>query len=707
MVGGRRLLVASLRSPARAGATARSADHTYHRGVAVIIASDLAKDMVGEPLFRKVSLSLERRDRLVIGGRNGAGKTTLLRMLAGEEAYDGGQIIIEKNARLALHDQRPPRDQTLTLEEYALSACTEQLALEAELAECEAKMAAGDEQALEHYGDLYARFEAAGGYGWRDRAAQMLTALGFTDEARPRPLSSFSGGQLTRASLARALACEPDVLLLDEPTNHLDLESLEWLEETIKALDAAVIMVAHDRWFLESVGTQILELEGGRGYFFKGTWSQWRKEKAQRELNTSRQMAKQQDEIARLERFINRFGAKATKAKQAQSRAKQLDKVKAGLVTAEAKDGAALAFQFAKPERSGKIIYELTDGRVEVPGKVLVDGAEFFLERGEHVVLVGPNGAGKTTLVATLAGRREFAAGKLLTGHGVKVGYLSQHVEEIEYGNARTIIEACVKKTGLAPNAARSLLGRFLFSGDDVNKDIHSLSGGERQRLGLAALVASGANLLILDEPTNHLDIESREALEEALSGFEGAIILVTHDRALLEAVGTRTVAIEDRKLVSHMGDWVDYMAVRDENKAVREAVEARRKAQGGGAAPKANGNGGSAAAGAGQATKAKPSVGGDQSKATPAKAKAGANGKSAAADGVKPGAARRSGAKELAKLEREVERSEEALALIEDELADPAIWADPKRAPDATKRHDAAKERVAAAYAAWESAGG
>jgi ATP-binding cassette subfamily F protein 3 len=668
--------------------------------VAVIIASELAKDMVGEPLFRKVSLSLERRDRLVIGGRNGAGKTTLLRILAGEEGHDGGQIVIEKNARMALHDQRPPRDQTLTLEEYTLSACTEQLTLEAELGACEAKMAEGDEQALERYGDLYARFEAAGGYGWRDRAAQMLTALGFKDDARGRPLSSFSGGQLTRASLARALACEPDILLLDEPTNHLDLESLEWLEDTIKNLDAAVIMVAHDRWFLESVGTQILELEGGRGFFFKGTWSQWRKEKAQRELNTSRQMAKQQDEIARLERFINRFGAKATKAKQAQSRAKQLDKVKAGLVTAEAKDGAALAFQFAKPERSGKVIYELLDGKVEVPGKVLVEQAEFFLERGEHVVLVGPNGAGKTTLVATLAGRRELADGKLLTGHGVKVGYLSQHVEEIEYGDARTILEACQKKTGLPPNQARSLLGRFLFSGEDVNKDVHTLSGGERQRLGLAALVASGANLLILDEPTNHLDIESREALEDALSGFEGAIILVTHDRALLEAVGTRTVAIEDQRLVSHMGDWVDYMSVRDEKKAIREAVEARRKAQGASAAaPKASASSTSpstpSSAKAAGAAAPKP-------KTKPSPAKPAADG-----GGVKPGAARRAGAKELAKLEREVERADEALAVIEGELADPAVWADPKRAPDATKRHDAAKARVAQAYAAWEAAGG
>ncbi|MBJ7473262.1 MAG: ABC-F family ATP-binding cassette domain-containing protein, partial [Solirubrobacteraceae bacterium] len=617
---------------------------------------------------------------MVIGGRNGAGKTTLLRMLAGEETVDGGRIIIEKNARMALHDQRPPRDQTMTLEEYALSACTEQLELEAELAACEAAMATGDEKAMERYATVYARFESAGGYGWRERAAQILTALGFQDEARPRPLSSFSGGQLTRASLARALACEPDILLLDEPTNHLDLESLEWLEEKIKSLDAAVIMVAHDRWFLESVGNSILELEGGRANFFKGTWSMWRKEKAQRELNLNRQMAKQQAEIDRLDRFINRFGAKATKAKQAQSKVKQKDKLEAARITADPKDGASLAFDFKTPERSGKVIYELTGGRVEVPGKVLIDGADFFLERGEHVCLVGPNGAGKSTLVATLAGRRELAEGKLLTGHGVKLGYLSQHVEEIEYGTARTVVEACVKKTGYTPGAARSLLGNFLFSGEDAQKDVATLSGGERQRLGLACLVASGANLLILDEPTNHLDIESREALEAALHSFEGAIILVTHDRALLEAVGTRTVAIEDQDLVSHMGDWVDYMAGREERAELRAAVKARREQSAKAAAKSApaNGNGN----GNGNAADRKPGSGG------------------------KDHAARKAGAKELAKLEREVENAEEALAAIEDQIADPAIWADPKRAPKAKADHDAAKERVASAYAKWEAAG-
>lgn len=218
--------------------------------MAVVIGSELSKDINGRPLFQKVSLSLERRDRLVIGGRNGAGKTTLLRILAGEETADGGKVIVEKNARVALHDQRPPRDQTLTLEEYSLSLCTDQLQAEADLAEVEAKMAAGDEAAMSRYGDVYARFEMVGGYGWRDRAASILTALGFADDARGRPLSSFSGGQLTRASLARALACQPDVLLLDEPTSALDGQARDSVESTLtrlrNELGLSYVLVTHD-----------------------------------------------------------------------------------------------------------------------------------------------------------------------------------------------------------------------------------------------------------------------------------------------------------------------------------------------------------------------------------------------------------------------------------------------------------------------------
>src|SRR4051794_28668999 len=554
--------------------------------------------MAGEPLLRGVSFKLERRDRLTIAGRNGAGKTTLLRMLAGEASVDGGELVFSKGVRVALHDQRPPRERSITLRDYVLSVRREPLELEAELRALEERMAregtdrgaVGLQGAMRAYAEVQARFEALGGYTWRERANQYLHGLGFVDADLDRELKTFSGGQLTRASLARALAAEPDLLLLDEPTNHLDIESLEWLEETLTGLDAAIMLVAHDRWFLEAVGTAVLEMEAGRTRYFKGSWTAWRKEQAARELALGRAIEKQQAEIARMEAFVERFRAKATKARQAQDRMKKLAKVER--IERDPRDSRAMTFQFRKPERSGRTVFELEDGRIEVPNRVLLDKAELWLERGEHVSLVGPNGVGKTTLIDTLAGRKPLAAGKIRTGHNVKLGYLSQHAEELEWGGARTVLEAAQKQTGLSPNQARALLGRFLFSGDEAEKPLDGLSGGERRRLSLAILVASGANVLILDEPTNHLDIDAREALEDALSAFDGSLLLVSHDRALLDAVGTRTFALEDNTIRSYLGGWAEYSRIREERKEAEASAKRAPKPKAKARAKPTDGNG-------------------------------------------------------------------------------------------------------------------
>src|SRR5919107_5386808 len=313
--------------------------------MAVVIASDLGKDMAGDPLMRGVSFKLERGERMTLSGRNGAGKTTLLRMLAGETSVDSGQLVFQKAVRIALHDQRPPRDQDLSLRDYVLAGCADLVALEERLTQLEQQMADGatDDRTLDAYGKAQARLEHAGGYNWRERAIGVVRGLGFKDPDLDRPLHTFSGGELTRGSLARALAGDPDLLLLDEPTNHLDVESLEWLEQRLTSIDAAVILVAHDRWFLEAVGTAVLELEGGRSRFFKGPWHAWRKEQAARELALGRAIERQQAEIARLERFVTRFRA-GTRARQAQSRQKKLDKMERA--RRDPRDGKALGFAF-------------------------------------------------------------------------------------------------------------------------------------------------------------------------------------------------------------------------------------------------------------------------------------------------------------------------------------------------------------------------
>jgi ATP-binding cassette subfamily F protein 3 len=655
--------------------------------MAVVIASDLAKDVAGEPLLRGISFKLERRDRMTLSGRNGAGKTTLLRMVAGEASLDGGELVFAKGTKVALHDQRPPRNRDISLRDYVLSGAPEMIELEQRLSSLEQKMADGDysEAVLSRYADAQHALENAGGYTWRDRALATLHGLGFKDDAVfDRRLDTFSGGELTRASLGRALAGSPDLLLLDEPTNHLDIESLEWLEAHLVSLDAAVILVAHDRWFLESVGTSVLELEGGRGKFFPGTWHAWRKEQAARELALGRAIERQQAEIERLEKFVTRFRA-GTRARQAQSRQKQLDRI--DRIERGPKDGASLEFAFKPPERSGRVVFELDEGSVSIGERVLVHDADLWLERGEHVSLVGPNGAGKTTLIETLAGQRPFAddgsnardatgmairggqrattdaetsgpvvSGKLRTGHNVKIGFLSQHAEELGAGNARTVLEACQHATGLTPQSARALLGRFLFSGEDAEKPLDGLSGGERRRLSLAILVQSGSNVLILDEPTNHLDIESREALEDALSQFPGSLLLISHDRALLDAVGTRTVAFEDGTLHSYVGGWPEYMRVRAE----READEAAAKA-------------------------AKP-------KPRPA------------AEKITSKAKRAGSERDQSMLEREIEAAEAQLKTVEEELADPAAWATPELSAQATTRHEQAKRAVDELYERYSS---
>ncbi len=547
--------------------------------MAILIASNLRKELAGAPLFDGVSFKVERRDRLALAGANGAGKTTLLRALTGEVTIEGGELAWERGARVALHDQRPPASSERPLREYVLAGTADLVGFEAELRALERRMSEGDHEprTLALYAAAQARLEHAGGYDWRERAASVVRGLGFSEGDLDRPLSTFSGGELTRASLGRALASQPDLLLLDEPTNHLDIETLEWLEGFLGTIDAGVILVAHDRWFLEAVTTAVLELDRGRSVYFPGKWHVWRREQAARAQHAARTAERDSEKIAQLERFVERFGAKNTKAKQAKSKQKQIDRLKAGMPEAAAGPRRTLGFEFLKPKRSGRVVVEAEGLEVRAGDKELLRDASFALERGEHVSLVGPNGSGKTTLLETVLGRRELAAGRVKLGHGVEAAYFSQH--EAELDERGSVLDAAVSATGLRRPEAQKLLGRFLFSGwEEHEKPVTALSGGERRRLALALVVASGANLLVLDEPTNHLDLESREALEDALAAFPGTVLLVTHDRALLDAVSGRLLAIEGGRLVSYAGGWAEYLRRGDPVPEPAQSPKPRRE---------------------------------------------------------------------------------------------------------------------------------
>ena len=637
--------------------------------MAIVQASSLTKFIGERKLLQDVSFRLERGGRMALSGRNGSGKTTLLRVLAGEASADSGRVSLAKGARVVLHDQRPPRELGLTLGDYVVGGLAWVLEIERRLAQLEERMATDSSEAtLSAYAEAQARFETAGGYRWRDEARQTVRGLGFGMDELDRDLATFSGGELTRASLARALAARPDLLLLDEPTNHLDIASLEWLERTLTEMDAAIVLVAHDRWFLEAVGNSVLELGEGRPKFFAGPWHEWRIEKARRELFGERDLKRREADIARLERFVERFRAKNTLATRAKSKQKQINRIKRDAPERDGAGAKSLAFSFGETQRTGKVVLAMEGATIDAGPKRLFENAELWVEAGEHVCLIGHNGSGKSTLISTLVGEREPVSGRVKVGHNVELGHLRQHAE-VPAEPGLTVVRHAQRSTGLSEAKVRALLGQFLFSGADVEKLVSQLSGGEAQRLSLAILVSSNSNVLILDEPTNHLDLESREALEDALARFAGTLLLVSHDRAMLEAVGTRTVAVEDRKLRVFLGGWAEYR-----EREAEEAEAERARYQVPNKTPTVSGN------------REVPGIGrGKEARKARAQARA------AVAD--------------VRKLEHEIEKAEKALQALEEELADPAVWSDPRTSAKSTRRHDAAKERLRDLTERWEAA--
>ncbi|MFN8122709.1 MAG: ABC-F family ATP-binding cassette domain-containing protein [Thermoleophilia bacterium] len=617
----------------------------------------IEKSYGARTVLKDVSFKVGPGERLAVVGRNGEGKTTLLRILAGRLSADSGQVSAPRGTRIALHDQRPPTEALdRTLHDYVCEGMADAIAAEARLAELEARMAGGDTgpEVIGAYERAQAELEAAGGYHWRVWMGQVTRGLGIPDDRLGDPLSVFSGGELTRAALARALVSRPDVLLLDEPTNHLDVGSAEWLEGAIADMGCAVVLVSHDRWFLESVATGVLEIDQGRAKLWPMGYSRFRRERAAAAAQLAREAERSAAEIARLERFVERWRA-GTKAKQAQSRAKRLDKMERVEVRRSRK---SLDFGFPPVAASGRVVLEAHGLDVAAGGTTLVSGADLVIERGDRVALVGPNGAGKTTLIDALLGVRPPAKGRVGVGHRVEVAHFSQHGTEMR--DDRTVVDTLLADTGLTRTQARTLLGAFLFPGEMADRQVADLSGGERRRLSLALLVARGGNLLVLDEPTNHLDADGREALEDALQAYEGTILFVSHDRALIDAVATRTLSIEDGRLVARDGGWAELLRARQAAAAPPPPPPAKKAAKAASPAPAA------------------PAANGDRK--------------------TSPG-------KRVRQLETRVAKLEKELAEVEAQLADPAVHADGARMSELAERHRALQEDVAYAMAEWERA--
>jgi ATP-binding cassette subfamily F protein 3 len=526
--------------------------------MSVLTASNLAKSYGPQDVFAGVSLDIPHAAKIALVGPNGCGKTTLLHLLAGLEEPTLGAVHRAKGLRIGYLPQQADLTGRGTLWEEMLPVFAGLQTQAAELRRLETAMAdpVTCEEALQRYGPALEAFELAGGYTYEQRIAQVLTGLGFGEDDFGRPVAHLSGGQKTRAMLARLLLEGPDLLLLDEPTNHLDLAGIEWLEEYLKAWPGAVVAVAHDRAFLDAIVDRIWELAFGRLELYRGNYSAYAIQKAERLALQQVSYERQQQFIARTEDFIRRNIA-GQRTREAKGRLKRLERMER---EARPREYRPPRFDLGRAGRSGDLVVGLYDLAVGYdPVAALFTAQEFELRRGQRVALLGSNGSGKTTLVRTILRELAPLAGRVRIGASVEIGYFAQGHTGLD--PEKSVLETILDTREMTAGEARSLLGRYRFSGDDAFKRVGDLSGGEQARAALAVLALQGANVLILDEPTNHLDIPSQEVLQEALAGFGGTLLIVTHDRYLIRGLSTCIWAIEDGRLWEFKEGYDEYRA--------------------------------------------------------------------------------------------------------------------------------------------------
>lgn len=643
--------------------TIRSYEEMTTTTMILVTIADLTKYFGAELIFANLTFQVVAGEKVAIVGPNGAGKSTLLKIIAGIHHPDSGTVQLARGARLAYLSQEVTFPAGQTLWQAMETALAELAQLQAEMEQLEARLAdtsAPDwEATMEHYGELQHRFEHAGGYHKEQRIERILHGLAFHPVYYHQPLDQFSGGQKTRAGLAATLLADPDLLLLDEPTNHLDLETLEWLEQFLREWHGTLLVVSHDRYFLEKVTQRTIEIANRTLEDYPASYTGYLELKAERLERRMKEYEQQQEQIARTEEFIRRYKA-GQRSKEARGREKRLNRLKETQLIARPEQPEQLRLFLDSKLRSGDLVLECSNLVVgyaepdQPTPHILLQTGERELLRGERVALLGPNGCGKTSLLRTLLAQQRPLKGSFRLGHNVVVSYYAQGHDMLQM-DATVLDEILRVNPQLGVERARTLLGNFLFSGDDVFKRINQLSGGQRSRVALAQLTQMPGNLLIMDEPTNHLDIQAREALEGMLKQYPGSLLFVSHDRYFIDALADKLWIVQDGRLRQFLGNYSDYRAHLEQQQTLPEPATLPR------------------------------------SKASPASPLA------------KPDAAERQRRKRLAALEAEVESLEQQLAQVQHELEQASTAQDVARIATLGTRYTELETLLAQRYADWE----
>jgi ATP-binding cassette subfamily F protein 3 len=635
----------------------------------MISAVNLLLEFGERALFNEISFRVGPHDRIGLVGSNGTGKSTLLRILVGEMAADKGEIAKAKYVSVGYLPQEGMSAAGRTLYGEVESVFAEVIGTQTALDEIHRRMGEIDHESaefaelLEVYGELQHRLESSDAFRIKTGIEKVLVGLGFRESDFARQTDEFSGGWQMRIALAKLLLAQPSLLLLDEPTNHLDLDSLRWLEDYLRSYEGAVIIVSHDRRFLDNMTGKTYELSMGTLTEYAGNFTYYVTEKAVRRAQQIAAQRNQQQQIKQTEQFIERFRYKATKARQVQSRIKQLEKL--DLIEIEDEEGG-IHFAFPPAPQSGRVVMELKEIRKSYGGLKVFDGINFDIDRGDRIAFVGVNGAGKSTLARILAGIEPFEAGERVVGHNVTISYFAQHQAE-ELNPANDVLQTVEEvATGDIRRRLRTLLGCFLFSGDDVFKKVRVLSGGEKSRLALAKMLLHPSNLIIMDEPTNHLDMRSKGVLQEALAGYEGSFVIVSHDRDFLDPIVTKVVDFRHGGIRTYPGNVSEYIDARGKEQQV--------------AAPPAQGK---SASGSGSERERKRLEAEERQKRY-----------------------RRTGPlrERIGTLERQLEEMEKEKAEISRQMADPDIYRDGERVKIVHARYKELEKAIGDGYFRWNA---